>query len=81
METVKTATGKTFSCDYFNLFLPLQQLSIQVHGISFANAAIIFSNPEETNQLWYGEEYAAQFTKVVSMSPIGDSVRIMLTKE
>ena len=81
METLKTATGKTFSCDFFNLFAPMQQLSVQIYGVSFADAATIFSNPEETKQLWFGKEYAAQFTKVVSMSPEGDSVRIMLRKE
>lgn len=81
METLKTATGKEFPCDYFNLFAPSQRLNIQVHGISFVQAANVFSNPEETKQLWYTREYVAQFTKVVSMSPVGNSVRIVLTKE
>lgn len=81
METLTTATGKKLSCDYFNLFEPTQQLSIQIYGISFSEAAAVFSNPEETKQLWFAGEYAAMFTRLVSMSPVGDSVRIMLSKE
>lgn len=81
MEKLTTATGKTFECDYFNPFPPANQANIRVLGISLADTARIFGNPSETMQLWYGNQYLSQHTKVVAIVPEGNAIRIVLGKE
>lgn len=81
MEKVTTATGKQFECDYFNPFAPAKQVNIRVLGISLAETARIFGNPAETVQLWFGNQYLSQHTKVVAIVPEGNAIRIVLGKE
>ena len=81
MEKIKTATGKTFDCDYFVLFDPLKQLDIYVHNVPFMTVASVFSNPKETVQMWFGNQYASQYTKLVSIAPEGNMVFVQLRKE
>lgn len=81
MEKLTTATGNTFYCDYFNPFPPANQVNLRVLGISLTEAATVFSNPEETVQLWFGKQYLAHHTKVVAIVPECDAIRIVLGKE
>ena len=81
MEKLTTATGKTFDCDYFNLFPPAGQVNIRVLGVSLVDAATVFSNPAETVQLWWGREYVSHHTKVVAIVPEGNAIRVVLGKE
>lgn len=81
MEKIKTATGKTFSCDYFNPFPPAGQVNISIVNESFVTLASVFSNPAETVQLWYGDEYLAHHTKLIAIVNDGDAIRVVLGKE
>ena len=81
MEKLTTATGKTFDCDYFNPFPPASQVNIRVLGVSLVEAATLFGNPVETVQLWYGNQYISQHTKVVAIVPEGNAIRVVLGKE
>lgn len=81
MDKLKTATGKEFDCDYFNPFPPAGQINLRVLGISLATAVSIFSNPKETVQLWYGDQYESQYTGLVAIIPEMDAVRVVLRKE
>lgn len=81
MGKLKTATGKTFDCDYFNPFPATKQANIQILNTDLVTAATVFSNPVETVQLWFGEVYAAQYTKLVALVPVGNAIRIILEKE
>lgn len=81
MEEIKTATGKTFPCDYFNPFPPAGQVNLRVLNTSLVEAASVFGNPAETVQLWWEKQYLAQHTKVVAIVPEGDAIRIVLGKE
>lgn len=81
MEKLKTATGKTFDCDYFNPFPPADQVNIRVLGVSLVQVATVFSNPAETVQLWYAQQYLAHHTKVLAIVPEGDAIRVVLGKE
>lgn len=81
MDSLKTASGKTFRCD---LFAPLPEMGIvylRVSGGTLAEIADVFSNPNETIRLWYGREYLAQYTKLDSLVPEADTVRVCLRKE
>lgn len=81
MDKLKTATGKEFDCDYFNPFPPVGQVNLRVLNTSLATVVTIFANPDETVQLWYGEQYAAQYTKLVAIVPEGNAIRVVLGKE
>jgi hypothetical protein len=81
MEKLITATGKQFDCDSFNIFHERDRVYIHVHGLSFVKAAEIFSDPRETVQLWCGGQYVANHTRVISIGPAGETVRISLGKE
>ena len=81
MDKLKTATGKEFSCDYFNPFPPAGQVNIRMLSASLVEIATVFGNPAETVQLWCGEQYAAQYTKLVAIVPEVDAVRVVLGKE
>lgn len=80
-DTIKTATGKTFECSYFNPFPPTGEVNISITNASFAALASVFSNPTETVQLWYGEQYLAYHTKLIAIVNDGDSIRVVLGKE
>ena len=81
MENVKTATGKEFSCDYFNASEQLGRLSMRVQGISLVEAATVFENPDETKTLTFGSQIVLGFSKLLYIAPDGDSVRVTLRKE
>lgn len=81
MEKVKTATGKTFDCAYFNPFQPMGQVNISIINSSFTTLASVFSNPAETVQLWYGDQYLAHHTKLIAIVNDGDAIRVVLGKE
>lgn len=81
IETVKTATGKEFDCIYFNPFPPMGRVNISITGTSFATLASVFSNPTETIQLWYGNQYLAHHTKLIAIIDDGDAIRVVLGKE
>ena len=81
MDKLTTATGKKFDCDYFNPFPPAGQVNIRILSASLVEIATVFGNPAETVQLWCGEQYAAQYTKLVAIVPEVDAVRVVLGKE
>lgn len=78
METLTTATGKVFDCDYFNPFPQANQVNIRVSGVSLVETATVFGNPNETVQLRYGEQYLSNHTKVIAIVPEMDAVRVVL---
>lgn len=81
MDYLTTATGRKISCDYFNPNQPVPQVDIQISGLSVAEAAAVFSNKEETKQLWYGNQYLAHYTQLVAIIPDSGSIRVVLRKE
>ena len=80
MEKLKTATGKEFDCDYFNPFPQEGQLNIRIVGESLATIATVFANPRETMQLWWEDQYAAQYTQILAIVPETGAVRVVLRK-
>lgn len=81
MNELFTATGRKIPCDYFNPNQPIPQVDIQISGVSVAEAASIFSDRRETEQLWYGNQYLAHYTRLVAIIPDSDSIRVVLGKE
>ena len=85
MDKLKTATGKEFDCDYFNPFPEAGQINIRVLGKPIVYVADVFSNKEETIQLYYGSEmnvhYESGYTKLIAIVPEGNAIRVVLGKE
>ena len=81
MDYLTTATGRKISCDYFNPNQPVPQVDIQITGLSVVDAASVFSDRAETEQLWYGNQYLAHYTRLVAIIPDSDSIRVVLGKE
>ena len=80
-DVIKTATGKELSCDYFAVIPNPQQAYIRIVGLPLAEVATIFSNPNETVQLWYGEYYIANYTKLVALVPEATAVKVVLARD
>ena len=81
MEKLTTATGKTFNCDYFNPFPPANQVNLRVLGVPLVKAVTVFSDPAETVQLFWENEYLSHYTRVVAVVPESGAIRIVLGKE
>ncbi len=81
MEKLQTATGRKIFCDYFNPNQFVPQVDIQIYGVSVSEAASIFSDRRETEQMWYENQYLAHYTRLVAIIPSEKSVRIVLGKE
>lgn len=81
MEKLKTATGKEFSCDYFNAYPQERQINIRVVGETVVRVATVFSDPNETVQLWWDGQYASMYTKVLAIVPESGAVRVVLGRE
>ena len=81
METLKTATGKEYKSDYIAVIPAPQQAYIRVLNASLAEVATVFSNPQETLQLWHGNNYLAGFTHLVAIVPEPGAVKVVLAKE
>lgn len=80
MSTLKTATGKELECDYFNPFPPLGQVNLRINGEPLAVVASIFSDPRETAALYWENQYAALYTKLIALVPEPDAIRVVLGK-
>lgn len=80
MEKIKTATGRVFDCDYFNPCDPVNRLTIRVLNASITDVAAAFSTPSETAALWCGGAYASQYTKLVSIMPEDNAIRVTLRR-
>lgn len=81
MSQLKTATGKEFKCDYFNPAPAIGQINLRVLNESLATVATVFSNPSETIQMTWENQYAAMYTKLIAIAPEMDAIRVVLGKE
>ena len=81
MEIVKTATGKCFRSDYVSTIDTPPRVYLRVTGCSLSDAATVFGNPNETIQLWCGDQYFAHYTRLVAIVPESGAIKVILTKE
>ena len=81
MEQLTTATGKTFSSDYIAVIPNPAQAYIRIVGTPLSTIASVFSDPQETCQLWHGPYYLAQYTRLVALVPEADAIKVVLAKE
>lgn len=80
MEKVKTATGKEFDCESFSTIEDPARVYIRIRNTPISTIAAVFSDPKETVQLYYGDVYISQYTKLLGIIPENGMVRVNLTK-
>lgn len=80
MEKLKTATGKVFESDYIATIPHPAHAYMRVNA-PIATVAEVFSNPEETAEMWYENIHLVGYTKLVAIVPEPGMVKICLEKE
>lgn len=77
---VKMASGRQLDCDYMDHSERHRQANVRILNTPIHEIAKVFSDPAETAQLWFGNDYAAGFTKLLSLIDDGDAIRVVLGK-
>ena len=80
MEKIKTATGKVIDCDFAVTIPSPPQLFLNLYNITFVQAAAVFSNANETIQLWHENRYFAHYTKLLSVAQDGDMIQVTMSQ-
>lgn len=80
MEILKTATGKQFRTDYVAV-IPYPPLAYIRIDAPIATVAEVFSDPEETAELWYGDVHLVGYTQLVAITPEPGMIKIRLRKD
>lgn len=78
---VKLASGKEFDCDYMDHSERHRQANVRILNAPIYEVAKVFSDPSETVKLWFGNDYAAGFVKMLALIDDGDAIRVVLGKE
>lgn len=81
MDQIKTATGKCFEIDYISVIQMPHRAYIRTINSSLSEIATVFGNPRETVQLWHGNSYLSEYTKLVAIVPEQGAIKVILTKE
>ena len=81
MSNLKTATGKEFESDYLAVIPVPAQAYIRILNVPLATVATVFADPNETAQLRHGENYLAQYTRLIAIIPEGDAIKVCLGRE
>ena len=81
MTKIKLSGGRELECDYLSHSEKHRQATIRIKNASITEIAAVFSNPAETAAMWFENDYAAGFTKLLAMIDDGDAVRVVLGKE
>lgn len=80
MDKLVTKSGKTFDCDYFNPFPPVNQINLRVLNSTISEVAQIFSDPTETSHMLCGGQHASNYTSLVAIVPEGTAIRVVLKR-
>ncbi len=78
---IKMASGRLFDCDYLDHSEQHRQANVRILNTPIYEISKAFSNPEETAQLWFENDYASGFTKLLALIDDGDAIRVVLGKE
>lgn len=68
-------------CDYMDHSEQRRQANVRILNTPVYEIARVFSDPAETVQLRFENDYAAGFTKLLAMIDDGDAIRVVLGKE
>lgn len=68
-------------CDYMGHSEPRRQANVRILNATIPEIATVFSNPDETAHLYFENDYAIGFTKLLALIDDGDAIRVVLGKE
>ena len=80
MDKVITNRGKEFTSDYIAVIPYPPQAYIRIDA-PITTVAEVFSNPEETAEIFYEDIHLVGYTKLVAIVPEPGMVKICLAKE
>lgn len=80
MEKIKTATGREFGSDYIATIPNPGRIFLRIDA-PLATLAEVFSNPEETAEMWCGDIHLVGYTHLVAIIPEPGMAKICLAKE
>ena len=78
---IKLATGKELACDYMSHSERHRQATIRILESTIGETAKIFSDPAETACMYFENDYAAGFTKLLAIIDEDDAIRVVMGKE
>ena len=78
---IKLGTGKEMDCDYLGHSDKRKQATIRILNTPISEVARVFSDPAETLQMHFENDYAAGFTKLLAVIDDEDAIRVVLGKE
>ena len=81
MSKIKLASGREPECDFMTHSQKHRQATIRILNTSMTEIASVFSNPAETAAMWFENDYAAGFIKLLAIIDDGDAIRVVLGKE
>lgn len=80
MEKLKTASGLEFDCDMVSVIPSPPRCYLHIHNTPLSTIADVFTNPNETRQLWHGDNYISGFDKLQAISVDDGAYRVTLRK-
>lgn len=81
MDTLRTASGKKFDCDYLSVIPFPPRAYIRVCNTAITDVAANFSDPAETAVLQYGQSELAGYTRLIGINMEAGAIKVTLTKE
>lgn len=81
METLTTATGKQFPCNYMVAMPNMGLAFIRIPDTDLVTLATVFSNKSETAELSHNGTVLTGYTEFDSILDEGNCIRISLRKE
>lgn len=81
METVKTASGKTFECVAFSVVPALNRCYVTIANSTLSEIVTVFSDPNETAHIVYEGTEVDGYHVLMAIIPEGEYIRINLRRE
>ena len=81
MTKIKLASGRELDCDLMSHSQKHRQATVRVRNASMPEIAAVFSNPAETEAMWFEGDYAAGYMILLAIIDDGDAIRVVLGKE
>ena len=79
MDTIKFANGLVCDCPYLSTLPHMKMAYVAVSGMTFAEAAAIFSNQDMTSEITYGEWILHDYTDLVYIKQEPYGIKACLT--
>ena len=81
MDIFTLASGASYRCDLFATIPSPRRVYINIIGEPLMDVVRVFSNPEETKMITYIDNCIYGFTRLASIVPGDNSVRVCLAPD